>query len=78
MTMDHNNRPTAALDPYLSKESLSVLATMGFGKKEPWHGPHKHHGIAARTRLSIAGNVRAGILYLEKSMENTNIDYCIH
>lgn len=58
-----------ALDPYLSKESLSVLATIGFGKREPRHGPHKHHGIAARTRLSIAGKVRADILHSGQLIE---------
>lgn len=45
------------LDPFLSKESLDSLARMGFGKRRPRLGPHRYHGIAARTRLSIAGKV---------------------
>lgn len=45
------------MDPLLRKEGLSVLAAMGFGKKQPRHGAHKHHRIAARTRLAVAGKV---------------------
>lgn len=47
----------AGLDPFIRKESLAVLAKMGFGKQEPQFGPHRHHGVAARTRLSLAGKV---------------------
>lgn len=45
------------LDPFLGKESLDSLARMGFGKRRSRLGPHRYHGIAARTRLSVAGKV---------------------
>lgn len=44
-------------DPFLGKQSLSVLAKMGFSEREPRLGPHRHHGVAARTRLCVAGKV---------------------
>lgn len=48
---------STGLDPFLSKESLRVLSKMGFGKTEPRLGPLRYHGIAARTRLAVAGKV---------------------
>ncbi|CAM9289903.1 unnamed protein product, partial [Ectocarpus sp. 12 AP-2014] len=42
-------------DPFLGKESLAALGRMGFGKREARLGPHRYHGVAARTRLSVAG-----------------------
>ncbi|CAM9695550.1 unnamed protein product [Scytosiphon promiscuus] len=42
-------------DPFLGKESLDALAKMGFGKRQPRLGPPRYHGIAARTRLAVAG-----------------------
>lgn len=53
----------AATDPFLSKQSLSVLAGMGFGRKEPKLGAHKYHGIAARTRLAVAGKVTSDSVF---------------
>lgn len=50
---------TTVYDPFLGKESLAALARMGFGKKEPRLGPHRFHGVGARTRLSVAGKVRS-------------------
>ena len=46
-------------DPFLGKESLAALGRMGFGKREARLGPHRYHGVAARTRLSVAGKVRS-------------------
>lgn len=48
---------TTDVDPFLTKESLNSLAKIGFGKRRPRLGPHRYHGIAARTRLSVAGKV---------------------
>lgn len=44
-------------DPFLRQASLAALASMGFGKKEERIGPHRYHGISARTRLSVADKV---------------------
>ena len=55
--------PTTGFDPFLSKESLDSLARMGFGKRRPRLGPHRYHGIAARTRLSVAGKVKLSAIY---------------
>lgn len=52
---------STGFDPFIRKEGISILAEMGFGKKEPRLAPHRHHGIAARTRLSVAGKV--GLVY---------------
>ncbi|CAM9457928.1 unnamed protein product [Ectocarpus fasciculatus] len=46
---------TMDFDPFLRKESLAALGRMGFGKREARLGPHRYHGVAARTRLSVAG-----------------------
>lgn len=48
---------TMEFDPFLGKESLAALGRMGFGKREARLGPHRYHGVAARTRLSVAGKV---------------------
>ena len=56
-TMARCNKKSTGLDPFIRKESLVVLAKMGFGKREPQHGPHRYHGVAARTRLALAGKV---------------------
>lgn len=55
--MARRNKDSTGLNPSIRKESLAVLAKMGFGKQEPQFGPHRHHGVAARTRLSLAGKV---------------------
>lgn len=47
----------STVDQFLRKESFAVLAKMGYAKEEARRGPHKYHGIAARTRLSVAGKV---------------------
>ncbi|CAB1098842.1 unnamed protein product [Ectocarpus sp. CCAP 1310/34] len=44
-------------ESFLGKESLAALGRMGFGKREARLGPHRYHGVAARTRLSVAGKV---------------------
>ncbi len=56
-----NMSRSTAVDPFLGKESLAALARMGFGKREARLGPHRYHGVAARTRLSVAGKVRSSI-----------------
>lgn len=47
----------STVNQFLRKESLAVLAKMGYAKEEARRGPHKYHGIAARARLSVAGKV---------------------
>lgn len=39
-------------DSSLKKEGVAVLATIGFGERQPPVQPHRFHGIAARSRTT--------------------------
>lgn len=52
-----------ALDPFLTKESFSALASIGFGKKKSRLGAHRFHGVAARNRYFLTGKVTYRHIY---------------